>query len=170
MLEDMTKKNTYELIGEGIETIFSGKKIKDILEETLKSGIVRDEEIFILDKEKKKIPVSIFSQIRKNKKGSNIGCFFGLIDLTEIKKKEEALKESGQVLEIKVAAETRELQNLTNTLETNIKKRTKELEEKLSELERINKLMVGRELKMIELKEKIKKAGKEIARLKNNSI
>ncbi len=51
------------------------------------------------------------------------------------------------------------LQSLYTGLEQQVKERTVVLEEKTDELEKMNKLMVGRELKMIELK-------KEIATLK----
>jgi len=40
-------------------------------------------------------------------------------------------------------------------LEITVAEKTRELEEKISELEKINAIMVGRELKMIELKERI---------------
>ena len=50
----------------------------------------------------------------------------------------------------------------TEELETKVTKRTKELSSKIKELESINKTMVGRELKMVELK-------KEIEKLKQNS-
>ena len=60
------------------------------------------------------------------------------IDITERKLSETELREHKENLEILV------------------EERTKELKDKYSELERINKLFVGRELRMIELKEKIK--------------
>lgn len=44
---------------------------------------------------------------------------------------------------------------LANTLEDKIRARTRELEEKISEIERMSRLFVGRELKMAELKKKI---------------
>jgi len=64
-------------------------------------------------------------------------------------------------LEIKVAARTRELEELSKSLEGQVKQRTKELQEKMEELEKFNRLAVGRELKMIELKEEIKKLKEE---------
>jgi len=51
----------------------------------------------------------------------------------------------------------------TENLETNVAERTKELAERVKELESINKSMVGRELKMVELKgevENLKKHAK----------
>ena len=66
-------------------------------------------------------------------------------DITKQKKLEEQLKEYTKRLTYEVA------------------KRTAELELRVKELERVNKIMVGRELKMIELKrelDKLKKAKK----------
>ncbi len=156
-LEKLTDKNIYEIIGEGIENFFDKQEINEIIKETLKKGSVSDRETFILNKKQEKIPVNIFSQVKKTKDGKSSGCFFGVFDLTEIKKKEESLKESKQVLEIRVLAKTKELRGLADELEERIKERTDELEEKVEELEKINRLMVGREIKMIELKEKLEK-------------
>ena len=47
-------------------------------------------------------------------------------------------------------------------LEEKIKERTKEIQERMAELERFQRLAVGRELRMVELKEEIKKIKKEI--------
>ncbi len=167
-LEKIMDKKDHEIIGEGVEKIFNEKEINEILKETLKKGFVRNKEISIINKEGQKILVSVFSQNRKNKEGNNIGCFFALIDLTEIKKKEEALKESEQVLEVRVAAKTKELQELADNLDSKVKERTEELEEQIEEMEKINKLMTGRELKMVKLKEKIEKLKKENNKLKKN--
>jgi len=42
-------------------------------------------------------------------------------------------------------------------LEERVKERTKELQEKVEELEKFQRLAVGRELRMIELKEEVKR-------------
>jgi HAMP domain-containing protein len=66
-----------------------------------------------------------------------------------------ALEEAKTVLEIRVAARTRELQELVERQEEIIKERTKELQKKIEELEKFQKMAVGRELKMVELKKRI---------------
>lgn len=52
------------------------------------------------------------------------------------------------------------LQNQQGSLEKSVNEKSHELEERLKELESMNRIMVGRELKMIELKEEIKKLNK----------
>ena len=73
-----------------------------------------------------------------------------------LKEKTKRLIETGAVLEIKVRARTKELQELTENQEKAIKERTEELQGKIIELEKFQKLAIGRELKMTELKEEIK--------------
>jgi len=50
----------------------------------------------------------------------------------------------------------RKLEEYSKNLEKKVKERTKELEQKNNELNQFNKLAVGRELKMVELKKKIR--------------
>lgn len=64
-------------------------------------------------------------------------------------------------LEKKVEERTKELEKLKNSLEKTVEERTKNLNSKVLELERMNDLMVGRELRMAELKEKIKELEKK---------
>ena len=52
-----------------------------------------------------------------------------------------------------------ELEKHSHDLEKQVKKRTREMESKIDELERFNKFSVGRELKMVELKRRIKELG-----------
>lgn len=75
----------------------------------------------------------------KGNGGSMEGLLLLVEDVTERKRLELELEKHSKELELKVS------------------NRTRELEEKLSEFSRLNKLMVDRELKMIELKEKVQK-------------
>lgn len=71
----------------------------------------------------------------------------------------QRVEEAKQVLEIRVKARTQELRELADKLEDQVTERTSELQKKVQELEKMNRLMVGRELKMIDLKKQIKKHG-----------
>lgn len=90
------------------------------------------------------------------------------IDLLEA---QDEIEITRAALEIKVTARTRELKELAESLEKRVKEKTKELQEKIEELERFNRLAVGRELRMVELKEEIKKIKEELGKgrkIKNN--
>lgn len=81
-------------------------------------------------------------------------------DITARKQAEEALYLQTVELEEEVAERQmaqEELAQLNKSLEQRVQERTAELEEKYAELERLNKLFVGRELRMVELKERISK-------------
>ena len=69
-------------------------------------------------------------------------------------------------MEVKIDARTKELKELSEGLERQVEKRTEELRGKIQELERFNKLSVGRELKMVELKEEVKRLKEELENLK----
>jgi PAS domain S-box-containing protein len=84
------------------------------------------------------------ANIAKNKEGKQVKMIGVCFDITEIKKTEEELKEH------------------RNKLEDLVNERTQELELKYSELEKMNKIFVGRELKMIELKKTISKLKNEV--------
>ncbi len=58
------------------------------------------------------------------------------------------------------------LRKLNDELEKRVKERTAELEEKNAELERMNNMFVGRELRMVELKQIVQQLEKEIETLK----
>lgn len=71
--------------------------------------------------------------------------------------KRQEMEEAKATLEVRIGARTKELKELSEALEDQVKERTGELKKKIGELERFNRLAVGRELKMMELKEEIKK-------------
>jgi HAMP domain-containing protein len=74
-----------------------------------------------------------------------------------ISQRTKELEDSRTVLEIKIRARTRQLQEMNDSLEKQVKEKTLELQEKLGDLERFNKLMVDREMRMIELKNEVQK-------------
>jgi len=82
--------------------------------------------------------------------------------IKDLRESHTALGEAKTVLEIKVAARTRELKELAERREEIIVERTKELRERIEELEKFQRLTVGRELKMVELKREIKKLEEEL--------
>jgi len=87
--------------------------------------------------------------------------------IKELERAKEEIEEAKLILEIKVAARTKELEELNKNLEWQIKERTKELQKKLEELEKFQKLTVARELKMIELKKQIEELK---SKLKNKNL
>lgn len=79
----------------------------------------------------------------------------------ELEKAKIALEEAKDILEVRVVARTKELKELNEKLEEKVRQRTQELQEKLNELDKWYRLTVGRELKMIELKQEINKFKKK---------
>jgi len=86
----------------------------------------------------------------------------------KVKERTRELEEERASLEIKVQARTRELKELAESLEEKVKERTRELEKRIAELEKFHKITVGRELKMIELKKKIKELEEELKKYKKS--
>ena len=84
----------------------------------------------------------------------------------ELVKAQSQLKEAKDTLEVRVKARTKELEEFSRNLEGEVMQRTKELQEKVEELEKFHKFAVGRELKMTELKEQIKKLEEKKERIK----
>jgi C4-dicarboxylate-specific signal transduction histidine kinase len=76
-----------------------------------------------------------------------------------IRERTSELQDKNEKLALELAERKRAeeaLNRLNEELEQRVKQRTAELEEKNKELNRMNKLFVGRELRMVELKERIR--------------
>ena len=119
-----------EIVGEDIKTLFRDSKIEEIKKKILKEETVSFKKVNFLTKNKKEIPVSVSAMARKSDEGEVIGYFLSVIDITESI-------------------------NFQKKLQEEVDKKTRELKEKIEELESFHKIAVGRELKMIELKEEI---------------
>jgi len=99
-----------ECIGTAIENIFEETEIERLAKETFKEGFIRSRETNIFTKDKRKVPVSISTVLRKSAEGEVIGYFIGLFDLTEIKFKENQLKQAQTAL-LNMLEDTEELRN-----------------------------------------------------------
>ena len=144
-------------------------KLIEIMKEVFKKPPIRDVELSILTKKKKEISVLLSADLIRDSKEKPMQMIITLKDISELKQTREKLEESKIALEIKVAARTRELRELAERQEEIIKERTKEIQEKMVDLERFQRLAVGRELKMIELKKEINKLRQELERLTINN-
>ena len=67
-------------------------------------------------------------------------------------------------LEIQVKARTKALEEEKRSLEEKVKLRTKELQEQIEDLEKFHKITIGRELKMIKLKEEVERLKKQLGK------
>jgi len=135
---DLTGYIDIEIVGEKIDGLFSDKKEAKIFEEKIiKKEQIKGQEIKLATKSGKELIVNVSASLRKDKDDDIIGYFLAFSDITELKAFQRQLEE-------KVA------------------ERTQQLQVKIEEMERFNKLAVGRELKMIELKKEIEKLKEEL--------
>lgn len=89
-----------------------------------------------------------------NKMATKLQESYGILE-KKVKERTEELEKEKISLEAKVKERTKELEGLTKNLEEKVKDRTKELDSKVEDLEKINRVMIDRELKMAELKKEI---------------
>lgn len=130
-LESFFGFDSMELIGEKVEMFFVKRDLaQKILQEILEKKTVLNKEGKVLTKHGKKKITNISASSRQDSEGNIIGYYLAFSEITELKK-------------------------LQKELEEKVKERTEELQEKIEELEKFQKLAVGRELKMVELKEEI---------------
>lgn len=137
--------NSLNVIGKPFALFFSERQvIEQILKNVRERGSVEKKEVTLLSENGKKIPVSLSLGPRKDRKGRLVGFFASVSDITDEKE-------------------------LQARLEHKVRERTQELQERIEEMEKFQRLTVGRELKMMRLKEEIKKLKKRIAQLEKKS-
>ncbi|MCL5011185.1 MAG: PAS domain-containing protein [Patescibacteria group bacterium] len=133
--EVLTGYSVLDIVREPLSVVFLEKEAVGKMEEKAKQKGISKTELTAISKNGRKIVTTVSIAARKDKKGVFIGYFVAMTDITELK-------------------------NLQMNLEGQVARKTKELQEKLADLEKFAKLVVGRELKMIELKNKIKEMEK----------
>jgi hypothetical protein len=78
------------------------------------------------------------------------------------------LEETAVVLEIRIRAKTRELQEQAELLRQENRLKTDALRRRIEELERFRRMVVGRELKMVQLKDELVQKETELAKLRKD--
>jgi len=141
---DLTGYDDLEIVGEEVNRLFKdGREIESLKEKIIKEKIIRGQEMTLITKAKNQILVSASARIRKDKEDNVIGYFLAFSDITELKK-------------------------LQKDLEKKVEERTGQLKEKIDEMERFNRLAVGREMKMVELKQEIESLRNQLGKMKES--
>ena len=84
-----------EAVGIEIETLFANQQqIKEIEEEIFKTDSVSNRVTTFITKEKNEVPVLLSATVRKDEEDNIFGYFLSILDITERRQYEQALKES----------------------------------------------------------------------------
>lgn len=135
---NMTGYDELEIIGQDIPALFDNEnEARSFEKEIFAQGLIKGKEMNLKIKNGQKIIINISGALRKDKEGNPVGYFLAFSDISELKK-------------------------LQKELEKKVEERTGQLKGKIDELERFNSLAVGRELRMIELKQKIDKLKNQV--------
>ncbi len=136
----LSKYSEKEIKELGLNGLFMEDNFKEMVISKAFSGLtINNYNLLLVTKEGENIPVIFSDSLLKNKDNHIVGIICIAKDITQLKKTEEQLQ-----------------------------KRAWELETKIKELEKIQKLTVNREFRMMELKEENKKLREEIELIKNN--
>ena len=168
-----------EIKGKKIEELLKeGKKEWERIKESFKKSPFFEKRIILLSKDKKEISFLATFSLTKNEiiiVGKEIQ---NLIEIQqrlerEVKKRtkeleraKKALEDAKTVLEIRVRAKTRQLQEQKEMLDEMVKERTKELQKKIDELKKFQEIALGREYRVFQLKEELERLKKENEDLK----
>lgn len=161
-LENVVKIRKEEIVGKTLSFLLGEKVEKEVIQKTSQKGEFKKQYNFSF-KGRKKAPIMILTKLRVDEGGEPVGLFLTMIDMTKVKQAEEKLKEESIVLEIRVKARTRRAREFVESLEETVEEKTKELEDKLRDLQRFYRLTRGREgrfkelqLENIKLKNRVK--------------
>lgn len=151
-----------EIIGQHIERFYTeadrqSNKPLQLLKQAMEQGRVENEG-WRVRKDGSRFWADVIITALVDEKGTLRGYAKVTRDLTERRQAEEALREAKNELENRVLARTAELKEANTALEG-----------RLAELEQFHDVVVGRELKLIELEKEIQRLRREIEQLKAGS-
>ncbi len=138
---DALKYRNKNQLSEKLRETFPEKMFDTVIDRIEKENYMKDLDTTLRTKEGKSIPVSLNGSIIKGSSGETLGYVLIMRDMSKIAELIKSLQER-----------TAELEKSKKELE----KSKKELEMKVGESEMFNKLAVGRELKMVEMKKRIR--------------
>jgi len=178
--QEITGYDKMEVVGNSIDFLFKNKgKLESFVARIASKSSKVEEEMVLLNKAGKEIPVQVSALSRRDEEGEFAGYFLTISDITETKrfeeemerkikertseleKAKERLEESEAVLEVKIKARTKELAELNEKLEEKVKERTKEMEEKAQELEQKAEEMEQTQTALLNLAEDTDQASRE---------
>lgn len=151
-----------EIIGEHIKRFYTeadrqANKPLQLLKQAMEQGRVENEG-WRVRKDGSRFWADVIITALVDEKGTLRGYAKVTRDLTERRQAEEALREAKNELENRILARTAELKEANTALEG-----------RLAELEQFHDVVVGRELKLIELEKEIQRLRREIEQLKAGS-
>ena len=123
--------------------VFADRPLKETMSMLEKKGTVTDDDFKVRTKDGNDTPISLNGSRIKGNAGETLGYVLIMRDMTRV-----------QELIADLEDRTQELERSKKELEVS----KEQLEVKMAEAERLNKLAVGRELKMIELKKRLREA------------
>ena len=144
MSQTLLKETGYskeEIIGSPIFKMYHDDcmgEVKKAFQQFVETGAIQDKELILKRKDGTKIDVNLNVNAVKNEEGKILYSISSWRDITENKRVQEKI--------IKYQEH----------LETLVKEQTNELEEKVTELERMNEVFVGREFRIKELRDRVK--------------
>lgn len=185
--KELTFYESPDLLDQSVFSLFKDKEeVQDFIKKITESNDFLEKKLVLLNKDKKELSVKVSGQSVIN--GKNEGYFL-ILDKSEddnefqrevekrvnsksaeIKKEKEKMNELEKVLEIRVNARTRQLQEIAEYLERKTKKRTEALEEKTKELEKRAKMEEGSRTALLNLAEDLEEASQEAKKEKDKTL